>query len=117
MKIDVSPLNGRIVPSSAGRALEQPQRCRADGNDAAAGAPRGVQRIGSLCGDDAPLRVHLVIGRVVGLDRQECAGTDMQRQAPESAPFARTAASSSGVKCRPAVGAATAPSSRANMVW
>ena len=68
--------------------------------------------------DRAPFGMHPVVFGVVGLDRQEGAGADMQRDAyaaPRRAPSA--APSRSGVKCRPAVGAATEPSSRANRVW
>ena len=40
---------------------------------------RGIERRGRLGGDLAPFGVHAVLGRVVGLHRQEGAGADVQR--------------------------------------
>ncbi len=64
----------------------------------------------------APFGMHPMRVRIVGLDRQERAGPDMQRHRGEGRRLAlRSPRTSSGVKCRPAVGAATAPSWRANI--
>ena len=58
-------------------------------------------------------RMHAMVGGVGRLDRQEGAGPDMQGHPVErDAARLRARATSSGVKCRPAVGAATAPSSQ-----
>ena len=57
--------------------------------------------------------MHPVLRRVVRLHRQEGARPDMQRHGIRArCPAASSRASSSGVKCSPAVGAATAPSVR-----
>ena len=61
--------------------------------------------------------MHPVVGSVVRLDRQECAGADMQRHRVNADAARETRFIRSGVKCKPAVGAATEPSWRANMVW
>ena len=95
------------------RRLQQPQRRGADGDDAPAGGARAIEGGGRLGGDLAPLGVHAVFGDVLGLDRQEGAGADVQGDEWREMPRASSAASSAGVKCRPAVGAATAPSWRA----
>ena len=60
--------------------------------------------------------IAVVVG-IVGLDRQERARADMQRQRFAADPRRIERGDQSGVKCSAAVGAATAPSSRANMVW
>ena len=110
---------GRAGPAAqravlARGALEQPQRGRADRDDAAAArlAPRSARRPSPAL-TDAALGMHLVVGGVVGLDRQERPCPDMQRhEVALDAAWRRARRNSSGVKCRPAVGAATAPSSR-----
>ena len=89
---------------------------RADGDDPSAGAARGIERRRGFGAHGAPLRMHAVPRSIVGLDRQKGARTDMQghlvkRDAPGS-----QGGHSPSVKCSPAVGAATEPSSRANMV-
>jgi hypothetical protein len=53
--------------------------------------------------------VHAVLRDVLGLDRLEGAGADVQR--------ASSAASRPSSKCSAAVGAATAPGFFANTVW
>ena len=60
-------------------ALQQPQRGGADRDDPSAFGARRVQRIGGFARDRAPLRMHLVRGRVLGLDRQERPRPHMQR--------------------------------------
>ena len=67
-----------MVPSSSGRALEQPQRGRADRHDAPAGRPRRVERVGGLGADRAPLGVHVVLVAVVA---PSSAGTSRRRHA------------------------------------
>ena len=57
--------------------------------------------------------MHLVRGQRFGFHRLKRAGADVQRDEAEVTPRARICASNSGVKCRPAVGAATEPASRA----
>jgi hypothetical protein len=61
--------------------------------------------------------MHLVVCRIVGLDRQECScahmkGDELVVDTGISQPLHQL-----GVKCSDAVGAATAPSRAANMVW
>ena len=71
---------GGDEPVRVGRALQQPQARRADGDDPAAGrARRDSARRGRRV-DAAPFRMHRVIARVLDLDRQEGAGADMQRE-------------------------------------
>ncbi len=93
-------------------ALQQAQRRGADGDDAAAGADggRGLRR------DLTALRVHAVRAGVA-THRQEGAGADMQGDGGAAHARGGQRASKAGVKCSPAVGAATAPSARANTVW
>ncbi len=63
----------------AGGAFQQPQRGRAGGDDAAARAPRRVERIRRFRAHRAPFRMHDMAFGIVGLDRQEGAGADVQR--------------------------------------
>ncbi len=63
--------------------------------------------------DIADFEMHHMIVGVVGLDRQEGAGADMQRHEMAFDAERVQRFKQAGVKCRPAVGAATAPSSRA----
>ena len=79
MKRSVSPANGRMRAVLGRGRLQQPQRRGADGDDAAAGGARGVERGRGLRGDLAPLGVHAVLARVLGLDGQEGAGAHVQR--------------------------------------
>ena len=74
MKIAVSPENGWIFPS-ADAALS---RMRSDVVPPAP-CPHGVERIRRCRRDLTPLRVHLVIGGVVHLDRKKRPGTHVQR--------------------------------------
>jgi len=109
MKIDVSSANGWMVPSSLA-ALSSSR------NDVVPTAMirrppflRAVFNLSARLGRDrAPLGVHLVAFGVVDLDRQKGPCPDMQRQAVDAdTALAANACSSAGVKCRPAVGAAT----------
>jgi hypothetical protein len=79
MKIAVSPSNGRSAVLVGG-AFEQAERGGADRDDAAARGARGVEPVGDGGVDPAPFGVHDVVGRVVGLDRQEGAGADVEGQ-------------------------------------
>ena len=118
MKIAVSPSNGWIVAVLVGRAFEQAQAGGADRDDPPAGRAHGVQPVGGGGVDPAPFGVHHMVGGVVGLDRQEGARADMERQRFVADPGSlRAPPSASGVKCSAAVGAATAPSLAANIVW
>ena len=78
MKMSVAPLKGCSSPD-AGGGLQQAQRRGADGDDAPAARAHGVERRRRLGGNLAALEVHLVVGGVVGLHRQERAGADVQR--------------------------------------
>ncbi len=77
----------------------------------------GVDRGGGLGADFTALGVDAVGRDVVVADGEEGAGADMQGDGAPRTPRAASAASRSGVKCRPAVGAATAPAVAANTVW
>ena len=86
--------------------------------DAAAGGAHRVEAVGGGGVDPAPFGVHPVVVGVVGLDRQEGARADVERQRRRGrSPPPSSAAISAGVKCSAAVGAATAPGSAANIVW
>ena len=117
MKIAVSPSNGLHQTGLVGGAFEQAERGGADRDDAAARRPRGVEAVGGGGVDPAPFGVHHVVGRVVGLDREEGAGADVEGEGLVADPRLVSASISRGVKWRAAVGAATAPFSAANIVW
>ena len=118
MKIAGLAAEGRDHPVLRRGRFQQPQRGGADADDPAAGGPRRVQPRRAVAAEISP---HSACMRwsadVIDLDRQEGAGPDVQRH--RHAPDARASsrASRSGVKCRPAVGAATAPSRAAKTVW
>ena len=84
MKSLVSPAKGRTSPVSAAADFEEAQAGRAEGDDAAAGAPGRGDALGGRGRKDAPFAVHMMLARVVGLDRQKGAGADMQGQAREA---------------------------------
>ena len=113
MKMSVAPSKGRIAPVLVRRRFEQPQRCRADRDDAPAGRSRRVEPLCDFAHQCAALGMHLVARRILRLHRQECARPDMQREELARDAGRVEPSISSGVKCRPAVGAATAPSSAA----
>jgi hypothetical protein len=83
----VSAAPGRTVPSCAARALERPERGRADGDDPAASAPHLADQPRRRLRDLVPLGVHAVVADVLGLHRREGAGPDVQRDegAPDAA--------------------------------
>ena len=80
-------------------------------------ARAALSALGASRRDPAPFGVHDMVVRVLGLDRQEGAGADMEGERLVADAGLASAAISRAVKCSAAVGAATAPSSRANMVW
>ena len=67
-------------PGLVGGAFQQAQRGRADRDDPAARGPRRVEPGGRRGRDPAPFGVHDMVVGVVGLDRQEGAGADMEGQ-------------------------------------
>ncbi len=66
------------APSSRAGTLQQTQRGRADSDDAPAPRLGRVQRVGGCLADRTGLGVHLVVGGIVHLHRQERTGADMQ---------------------------------------
>ena len=70
-----------VVPEKGSRpeALEQAERGGAHRHDAPAPGARRLEALAGGGGDLAPLGMHLVVARVLGLDRQEGAGAHMQR--------------------------------------
>ena len=62
----------------AGGRLEQAQRRAANGDDATTGAPDAVERAGTVVADFAPLGMHAMLRRILGLHRQEGAGPYVQ---------------------------------------
>src|SRR5271154_6975865 len=83
-------------PILVGGALDDARGGRADADDPAAALPRGVESFCSRSLDRAPLGMHPVVARILDPDGRE--------------------GPSAGVKCSPAVGAATAPGLAANIV-
>ncbi len=77
---------------------------------------RRVQRLRRRRADLAPFRMHLVIAVSVALTGRNVPAPTCSVTFSIATPRAASAATSAGVKCRPAVGAATAPGSRANKV-
>ncbi len=61
-------------------ALQQAQAGGADGDDAPARRPRGVDPLGRRGADLAPFAMHAVVLDPLGLDRQEGAGADVEGQ-------------------------------------
>ena len=94
-------------------ALEQPQRGRADRDDAPARAPAAALSASAVSALTAPRSACIRwSGGIVGLTGRNVPAPDMQRHAYAARCRARASrASSASVKCRPAVGAATEPSS------
>ena len=68
-------------PMLVSGALEDARRGRAHADDPASPLPNGIERFGCRSVDRAPLGLHLVLARVLDLDRHECPGADMQRDA------------------------------------
>ena len=108
---------GRELAVGAGRAFQQPQRGGADRDDRSLPAPSTAFSASAVSATRCPVLVmHDVAVGVGAAHRQKGAGADMQRHEMRETPRASSACISRAVKCSPAVGAATAPSSRANMV-
>lgn len=96
-----------------GRGFQQPERGGADGDDP---PPFGLGPVYGITGfgrNFAIFGVHFMVFGVGDFDRQEGAGADMEGNKHFSTPFSSSARNTRSVKCRPAVGAATAPSKRA----
>ena len=92
-----------------GDRLDDAQRRRADADDAAAGGARRVEPRAHLGRDGVGLAVDRVLVELVDRDRPERVEADAQLDADDLAALRASARQSSGVKCRPAVGAAAEP--------
>ncbi len=66
------------MASVFGSALQEAQRGGADGDDAVAAGTNGIESGGRRGRDITDLLVHLVLGGIIRLDRQEGAGAHMQ---------------------------------------
>ena len=118
MKMSVSPFHARHRTIVVARhRFEQPQRRRADRDDAAAARARLGTALAVSRRHLAPFGMHGMGFGVVHPHRLEGAGADMQRDARGGDAGVGQRGQQSGVKCRPAVGAATEPSCLANSVW
>ncbi len=74
--------------------------------------------VGQRGGDRVALLEHPVLGDILRSHRQERSGPDLEREEGEPHPArARRPSKVRGLKWSPAVGAATAPGSRAKTVW
>ena len=107
MKMSVSPLKGFSSPSR--RAFQRAHAGGADGDYPAAAGPAGGNRVHHVLADLQPFAVHHMVLDTLDTHRLEGTGADMQGNEGGIHPFARIASSSASSKCRPAVGAATAP--------
>jgi hypothetical protein len=103
----------RDLARTGGGALERAHDGGADRDHRAAAGDQGRGGGGHV----VALDVHRVGGEIVDADRREGAEPDVQRDRAIVAPRAAIASSSAGVRCSPAVGAATAPGVRAKTVW
>ena len=106
MKRSVWPAKGRSEPR--GRRLQQPDHGSADGHHAAAATAAGVDPLDRFLGDASPFRVHRMLGQPCGLDRRKVPAPTCKVTRQSVTPAASNCSSSLAVKCRPAVGAATA---------
>ncbi len=80
MKIAVSPAKCCESCRRRRRRSQQPRRaCVPIGDDPPAFGAHRIERRRRFRGHDAQLGMHLVLGRIVHLDRQEGAGADMER--------------------------------------
>ena len=110
MKRSASPARASHSPVLARRPLERAGRGRAHRDHPAALAPRALDRVGGGGRDLHRLGLHSVPLHRPRAQRPEGAGPDVEREVAHlDARDPRAAPSSSGVKCRPAVGAATEP--------
>src|ERR1700679_3637362 len=82
MNSAVSPEKVDSVPSSA--AALSIKRSEVEPTATMRPPARRAQSDGRLGADAAPLGVHFVVIRVVGLDRKKRAGADMQRHAMQA---------------------------------
>ena len=97
------------VASRARRGLQHAHRGGADGHD----APAGAERLARRGGDLVPLAVDLMLVDELALERPERVEPDVERDGGARRPGLARRSSRSGVKCRPAVGAAADPGGRA----
>ena len=79
MKSAVSPAKGRTVPSSAAAVSSRRRDVVPTATMRPPAARAALSGGGGIGGDLAPFGVHAVLGGVVGLDGQEGAGADVQR--------------------------------------
>ena len=112
----VVPLHGDERAVAKG-GLQRPYCGRPDGDDATARRASLVEQGGGVGGEFAPFSMHGVIAQSLDADRPKRADADVQGHERSRNASLLTARSSSGVKCSPAVGAATAPGLAANVVW
>ena len=117
MKIEVSPANGWMVPSSCAALSSS----RSDVVPTATMRPPPARAAFSALAVAAEMLPH---SACILCEAVSSAFTGRKVPAPTCrvirwmpTPRARSASCSAGVKCNPAVGAATAPSAVANMVW
>ncbi len=111
-----APCPGRDRAVARRDRLERPDRRRADGDDTpAVGAGRGDRR-GRRCGDLVALGGNLCSASDAVRTGRKVAGPTMSVSGTQRTPRRCNAATSAGVKWRPAVGAAIAPGVRANIV-
>ena len=116
MTRSLRPALAVTVPSFAATALERPDRRRADGDDTPAiRAGRGDRRRRG-CGDLVTLGGNLCSASDAVRTGRKVAGPTMSVSGTQRTPRHCSAATSAGVKWRPAVGAAIAPGVRANIV-
>ena len=117
----------QVGPPAAGgdptrRAAARPLRASASSSSQrrrSGGAPRSAvrHRDAAALADFVPLGLDPVILDLFDPNRLKCAVADVQRDFGDlDAPRRPRPTSSTGVKCSPAVGAATDPRDRANMV-
>ena len=97
----MSPLRRSEATVLADSAFEQTQSCRTDRNDPPALRPHSIERGRSLSRHGAKFRVHPVARSIIRLNRQERAGTNVQRNSCRPMPRSPSRCTSLSVKCRP----------------
>ncbi len=117
MNSALSPSERRDLAAASGR-LESPHAGGADRDDSSAARVAALDRGAELRRDAEPLGVQLMVLDALGSHRRERARADVQREERATRRRGRRAARAAAEsKCKPAVGAATAPGERANTVW
>ncbi len=119
MKMSVVPEWGCMgLPAARERCgFESAHYGRADGDDAAGTASGGVYGGGGLGRDGVALAVQMHFVDALHAQRREGAEADVESDTGDFDAACSIEASICGVKCSPAVGAATEPRSRAKTVW